>query len=109
MFRIVDNPEFTHSVEVQVPVDGGWKAETLKARFRILPEAETDTGDLGAAEASKEYLRRVLVRLEDLVDEAGKALDYNDELRERVLALPHVRLALVRAYVRAQTRVVEGN
>lgn len=109
MFRIVDRPEFTHEVPVQVPVDGGWKAETLKARFRILPEAEEDTGDLYSTEASKEYLRRILVRLDDLVDEAGKPVEYSDEMRERVLALPYARLALIRAYARAQVRAAEGN
>lgn len=109
MFRIVERPEFTHEVHVQVPVDGGYRTETMKARFRILPEAELDTGDLTQTEAGKEYLRRIVVRLEDLADASGQPLDYSDDLREAVLALPYARLALIRAYVAAQTRAREGN
>lgn len=109
MFRIVERPEFTHEVPVQVPVDGGWKTEKLKARFRILPDEELDTGDLTQVEASKEYLRRIIVRLEDLADEAGQPLDYSDEVRERVLALPYARLALMRAFSLAQVKAREGN
>lgn len=33
MFKISESPEFTHKVVVPVPVDGGFKDETLMARF----------------------------------------------------------------------------
>lgn len=104
MFKITENPEFTHEVTVMVPVDGGFDAQSFKARFlAISPEKmalfyKPDLGgDLGG---DLGLLRKVVRALHDIVDDKGGELPYSDALLERMLALPYVRRGLVDAYVR---------
>ncbi len=110
MFKIDDAPEFTHTVRVMTPVDGGHREDSFKARFKVVEEDENQ-GDLAAfsPETIKDHLRRIVVGMEDLADDAGKAIPYSDEVRERMLRLPHVRLALLRAYRNAFAKERAGN
>ena len=107
MFAIAENPEFTHEVAVMVPVDGGHEKQTFRARFRVV---DTDAGmRFDSDDGMTEFLREVLVGGEDLVDADGRTLPWSDALRDRLLAVPYVRLALLRTYMSALTRAVEGN
>lgn len=107
MFKIVDHPEFTHDVPVLVPIDGGHREEKFKCRFRLASEEET--AELSVIDAGKPFLRRVIVQIFDVVDEAGEALVWSDELRERLIDLPFVRAGLARAYFAAIAKARAGN
>lgn len=109
MFKIIDNPEFTHEVKVMVPVDGGHEEQTFRARFRLVDEGEVDPLKARTAEEFVAFLKRAIVGLEDLVDAAGKPLPYSDALRDRLIALPFIRVALTRTYLAAVTKAREGN
>ncbi|PTX37164.1 hypothetical protein C8N34_1539, partial [Gemmobacter caeni] len=37
MFKLLQKPEFSHTVKLSVPVDGGHDTQTFTARFRALP------------------------------------------------------------------------
>jgi hypothetical protein len=105
MFKVNATPEFTHTVTVMVPTDGGHEEQSFKARFRVLTtdvEAKLEVGN-------REYLHKILVSMEDLVDEAGKPVSYNDAVRDQMLALPYVSVALVNAYVNALVKERSGN
>lgn len=106
MFNITAQPEFSHVIPVLVPCDGGHREETLRARFRV---AGTDDQDLTTHEGVLGFLKAVIVSLDDLVDAAGAPAAYNDAVRDQVLALPYVRLALLRGYMSAVTKAKLGN
>ncbi|MDZ4136033.1 MAG: hypothetical protein U1D06_10655 [Paracoccaceae bacterium] len=106
MFKLVARPEFTHTVAVMVPIDGGHREESFTARFRLTEDedARVDTFD-----GTVTWLREIIISLGDLVDEAGKAIPYSDEVRDRVLALPYARIALARTYFAAVGKARLGN
>lgn len=107
MFTVTNDPQFTHDVKVQVPVDGGHKEETFKTRFRVIPIEELD--DLSSLEGQKLALKRVIVSMSDLVDNEGKEVSYSDELRDQLIGVPYVRLSLIRTYREGITKARPGN
>lgn len=107
MFKVTSEPVFTHEVKVMVPVDGGFEAQTFKARFRVMDvEQLSDVQDEGGQKA---VLQKVVAGMEDLVDEAGEPMPYSDDLRDRLIGVPFVRIALFTAYLRGVTKAPEGN
>ncbi len=109
MFKLVDQPEFTHDVAVMTPVDGGHKEETFKARFKVLPDEELKKHDLLSLDGQKALVRDVWVSASDIADDADKPLAWNDDLREQMLALPYVVIALLHTYTKAVTKQKAGN
>lgn len=109
MFKVTANPTFLRSVSVEVPVDGGYSSETMKVTYRALPTSEAAKHDLNTAQGSTDFLRAAVVRIDDLVDEAGAALSYNDALRDQLFDMPYVRTALAREYFAAVAAAKRGN
>lgn len=109
MFTIVDQPIFRHPVTLRVPVDGGYRDETLTVTYRVLPVDEAEKFDLGAAKSATSFLRAVVSRIDDLTDANGNPVAYSDDLRERVIKLPYARAAIARAYFEAVAGAKEGN
>jgi hypothetical protein len=109
MFKIIDNPEFTHDVTVMVPVDGGHEEQTFKARYRILSDEDQDGFDVSTTDGLKGFLKKTLVALDDLAGSDDKPIEYNDAVRDHILSLPYARLALLRTYMTAVTKARAGN
>lgn len=109
MFIVVDEPTFAHAVKVLVPVDGGHEPQSFKAVFKVLATDREAEFDLSTATGSTEFLRAIVVGMDELVDAAGAPLPYSDALRDRLLRLPFVRVALVKAYFEAIRKATEGN
>lgn len=109
MFKVDANPKFTHDVDVKVPVDGGFETQSLKATFRVLDDDVLKAADFDTFDGQKEFLRLALVQLDDLQDEAGKPLPYNDKLRDQILGLPYARTALLRGYTEGIVPGAMGN
>jgi hypothetical protein len=107
MFKVTTEPKFTHPVTVCVPTDGGHVEQTFKATFRVL-DADQLSPD-SSVEGQIEDLRRVLVTMHDLVGEDDQAVSYSDALRDQLIRLPYVRIALINAYVRGVTKAKQGN
>ncbi|PCH71944.1 MAG: hypothetical protein COC12_07000 [Rhodobacteraceae bacterium] len=108
MFNIAETPEFTHTVHVLTPVDGGHREDTFKARFKVVDDEENKADFYKVGEV-KDYLRGLLVGMEDLVDEQKNPVPYSDSVRDQMLALPHVRLALLKTYNQALAKARVGN
>ena len=51
----------------------------------------------------------IWVGFEDVADEAGNGLTWNDETRDRMLSTSYIRLALLRTYTAALVKVKAGN
>ena len=109
MFKIVQEPTFTHEVIAKVPVDGGFRDEKFKATFRVIDPEEAESFDLSKVEGSTNFLRRVIVRLSDIADAEGAPIEWNDEVFTAVVKLPWARGALARGYFGALTGAKSGN
>lgn len=109
MFIVDPNPTFTHNVKVQVPVDGGHKAQDFKATFAVLPVDEVKNYDLSQGAGSTEFLRRVVVGMSDLVGKNEEPVSYNNEIRDLLLGQAYVRAALTRTYFEAVSGQAAGN
>lgn len=110
MFVVTNEPKFTHDVKVMVPVDGGFKEQSFKATFRVLPMAELADDpmlDPGANQAAT--LRKVIAHLSDLVDDNQQAIEYSDSLRDQLIGVSYVRIALMQTYLAAVTKSKVGN
>lgn len=106
MLKIVDQPTFVHAVPVMVPVDGGHREETFRVRFRVV---DADDRALNTTEALRTFLDEAVVGMEDLADEAGNPLPFNQAVKDQVLGLPYARLAILKAYMAAVTKARLGN
>lgn len=109
MFVVAKESQFTHAVTVEVPIDGGHRKETFKARFRVLDSAKIDGFDLDSEEGSTELLKAAIVTLDELVDENNKPVPYSDELRDQLIVVPFVRAALAKTYFAAIGKSARGN
>lgn len=107
MFLVTAEKTFTHTITVCVPVDGGHVDQTFKATFRVVDPGQLTGGD--TSEGQMEDLRKVIVTLDDLVDDNREKLPYSDALRDQLLVVPYVRIALINAYIRGITKAKLGN
>jgi len=101
MFKIDHTPSFTRRVEIKVPADGGHERQDFNVTFRVLPDAEIEAFDMRTAAGEREFLAAAVTDFEDVEDEQGKALPYSDALRDRLIGLAYVRVALINAYYAA--------
>lgn len=108
MFNVVTIPTFSRNVPVPVPSGDDFKEESLKATFCVRPDDEVSF-DANSPEDIKRFLREIIVCLDDLADDKGKPVAYSPEIRDQLLQLPYVRIALLRAYTGAQVKAVTGN
>lgn len=109
MFKIIEDPQFTEDVKVDVPAGDGWTQQILRTRFRALPISEVRAIDEAEGEALTVLLDRIVVRFENIVDSTGDPLPGDGEWRARMLDYPFVRAGLIRAYYAAQSGLRSGN
>lgn len=107
MFKIVTEPTFTATVPVCVPVDGGHRNEDFKAKFKVVDVEEL--GEASGLEGQQKLLRRVVVGVEDVRDDAGEELPFNEQLRDQLIAVPYVRAAMLQTYLAAIGKTRVGN
>lgn len=109
MFTLVDTLEFTHTIPVMVPVDGGFKEQSLKVRFRLHQDDAENAADLAKSDGMEAFLKRVIVSIDDVIDEAKKAMPYSDELRDQLISMSFVKIAMWNGYFAAVTKAKAGN
>lgn len=115
MFKIAKNPQFTHTVKVVIPVDddgnggGGHEEQTMRVRFKVRTVDDLNQHDRSTSEGTETFLRSIVVRFEDVVDETGTAIPSDEALTDRLLAFPFVRMAVVQAYFDAVNKARLGN
>lgn len=109
MFKLVTNPEFSHSVKVRVPVDSGYDDLTFTARFRALSISEAEAHNTLTSEGTNAYLREIFVGWDGVVDDIGEAVPFNAGTRDRMIDIPFVRVALLETYNAAMIGAKRGN
>lgn len=108
-FKVVQERQFTHRVKIFTPVDGGHREESVKATYRVLDTEAIEDYDLASTEGTTEFLRAVIVRIDEVLGEDNEALPYNDELRDALLRMPYVRAALGKSYFDGISKGRKGN
>jgi hypothetical protein len=109
MFKVATEPTFQHTIKARVPVDGGFRDESFKATYRVLEPEKIEAIDMGSTQGTLDFLRTIVVRLDDIGDAEGKAVEYSDEVLEQVLKLPYARRALITAYFEGVSGAKQGN
>lgn len=109
MFVLTTNPTFVHAVKVRVPIDGGFRDEDFRAKFRVIPTDEIAKFDLSEAAGSSDFLRAAIAETYDVVDAANQAVPYSDELRDQLINVPFVRAGFVSAYFDGVGAAKRGN
>lgn len=107
MFKITTNPTFTHSVHVMVPVDGGHKEQTFKATFAVMDVEELER--VQDEEGQRGVLRKVIKGFDELIGDDDKPVPFSDDLREQLIGVPFVRIALFQTYLKAISKAKAGN
>lgn len=105
MLKIDKNPTFKTPVKVFVPVDNGQAEQTFTAEFRALTRSEMATVDAVTSEGADEFMRRVLVGWDGVVDSDGDPFPFNQQNLETMIDIPFVRQALSAAYFSATSGV----
>lgn len=109
MFKLDPEQTFRHKVVAKVPVDGGYRSDEFRATFRVVPVDKMAQFDLHDGPSSTEFLKHAVVHLDDVAGVDDAPIEYSDELRDQVIALPYARVALVRAYHEAVSGALLGN
>lgn len=109
MFSISNSPTFTHTVKINVPVNGGYEQQSFQATFNVLPTEEAARFDLSNGEETTAFLKRIIAHLDDLAGPDGKPVPYNSDLRDRLIQLPYVRIPVAAAYFDGVTGSYTGN
>ncbi|WP_339636165.1 hypothetical protein [uncultured Sulfitobacter sp.] len=109
MFKVNQTPEFTRDVPVQTPDEEGYREDILKTRFRAIPVSEADAFDLSTGEGTIAFLKRVILRFENLVDDDEKPMTCTEALIDQLLDQAFVRVALVGTYFKGLHKSASGN
>ncbi|QOJ20358.1 MAG: hypothetical protein HRU77_06405 [Gammaproteobacteria bacterium] len=102
MFKIEKTRKINWPITINVPQDGGeTKEQQFTAQFELISQKEYDA--FYAEESAEKDIglaRRVLTGWgDDVFDEDGNHLEFNDENREKLIAIPYVRNGIVRSYI----------
>lgn len=103
MLTITDTLDFTHKVQVRVPVDGGHASQEFSARFRACDIDELR--DL----APEDQLRRVWIGWDGVVTPEGQPVPFSDAARDHLIGMLFVRTAVLRTYAEAIAGAARGN
>lgn len=104
MFVMKTEHTFTWPVRIKVPVDGGeFKDATFDCTFRTC-DHEDFMAIVDGRISEADFLRKVTVGPWSGVEDAsGKEMPFSEAARDRLIAIPYVRTALVRAYREAMS------
>lgn len=109
MFNIVQTPEFTRTVDIQMPEGEGVRTEQFRATFRWLPSDTLQEFDNRSTDGIKDMLRAIIVRCDELLGDDDRPLEWSDTVRETLLGWSNARAALLLAYNAAWVEEKRGN
>lgn len=105
MLTIKKDHTFKWPVRVQIPNNSGsFDVQTFQCHFKSLTQDELDERLSGAADnIDFELLEEVLVSADDIKDEDGKRLDFDDEVKNLLLSIPYIRTSMAETYFAAMS------
>lgn len=112
MFKLEKKSTFTWPVTVNVPKDGGtFASHQFTAEFKLQEQSKVDALLLRFQQNDEDILKELLVGWLGVQDSDGDELDYTEENKAKLLDIPYVRSALLKAYFEAASgnKVKRGN
>jgi len=110
MFKVIKDRKFTHTVDVMVPVDGGYELQSFGCQFRVVPADQAEEHNVATREGTAGLLKLAIVGFsDDLVDENEKPIPFNDAMRDALINDHPIRQGLITAYLEAITKARSGN
>ncbi len=110
MFKLEKIATVVWPVKVDVPADGGRTlSHTFDAVFSVLDQDEMDALVQECRGDDRKMLLRVIKGWSGVADEGGNTMPYSNQALERMVAIPYVRTALVRAFNKAIYGIGEKN
>lgn len=98
-FKIIIDRRFACPIVVSVPSENGIQQQQFTACFVEMGQqslrqlvSDGDNGDV-------RLLHEVLVGWRDIVDEHDKPLPFDDHWKKRMIDIPYIRAALLKAYI----------
>lgn len=105
-YRLNTRPLFWAPVVVKL---GEEEPQTFRAQFEALEAEEMEAFDLSTPAGTKAFVERVLKDVDQVEDDFENAIPFDQGLRRDLVAAPHLRIALVRAYQNAFASAAQGN
>jgi len=101
VFKLAAVKSVKWPIDVPIPQDGGTvRKARFTAVFEMLPEGEYEE----VAALDGRVAERVLIGWEGIAPEDGQGeTPYSEEAKTQLLAIPYVRLAVLKAYLQAQS------
>ncbi len=103
MFKVSNNPTFTHTVPINTPEDGGFREETLDVCFNVLDYKTLEEIEPGFDIAKRRPYCDAIVNCikGGAVDHEGKSLPMTPELHGHLMGLTYVQEGIMKAYTKA--------
>lgn len=100
MFKIEKPKEITWPVTISIPRDGGNTTKaTFTGKFKLLPQTEFNAIYSNGG-TDDDLIRNAMTGWgEDMCDESGQPLQYNDDNLSMIAAVPYIRAAIIAAYL----------
>lgn len=108
-FVLTDEPTFTHDVDVETPVDGGFRKETMKVTYRVIEPDELESHDLSTPKGMETFLRAVVAEISGIIDGQKQKVPWSDAVFKQLLIRPWARRALWKGYFKGVNGGLEGN
>jgi len=106
MFNIDKTPMFWSKVRIALP---GEPEEHFDAHFIVQPVAKAKEVMNGTPEALATFIDAALADTADIYGDDEKPFRFSEVLKARLLAMPHVRTALLIAYGEGLAAARSGN
>lgn len=107
-YRLDPTPEFWATVKVVRPGENA-EIETFRAKFVALEIDRFNEFDFASEEGSRTFLDGTLRDIDDVEAMDGSKLTFTEAVRKKLIAAPHVRSALISAYIGAFREALQGN
>lgn len=103
MFKIAPTDHFWWPVKVSLPAEKGGRYDThsFKVKYSRLTQARLTEiqGMVGKGMfTDREFAREIVLDWEEVNDENGAPMPFNEQTRDRVLDIPLVQAAIINAY-----------
>lgn len=108
MYRHDPNPHFWETVKAR-KLGTDAETESFKAKFKALTTEEFGEYELGTEEGARAFLVETLQDIDEVEALDGSPLSFTVALRDSLIRTPHIRGALVRAYLGAFNEALSGN
>ncbi|MDJ1463404.1 hypothetical protein [Nitratireductor sp. GZWM139] len=107
-YRLDPSPQFWARVTVRRPGEQA-EPETFRAKFQALAIDAFNEHDLSTEEGTRAFLDEALRDVDEVETMDGSPLSFTDAVRAQMIGAPHLRAALVSAYMAAFREAITGN